>query len=112
MRLGHIHVEFWESKQRYPEWAKQVPGRHPGNKQSKYRTTRSLIDECVNWNGGDKLYTHATTSLILLLKSVRRRGGDLGQYLDQMVSDPGTLIEPDRRRAYARRWATRLRKGV
>lgn len=59
-------------------------------------------------NPGDDNCTHNTLNL---LKSVRRRKGTILNYLERLACDPGTVVNPKKRSALARKWAARIKQN-
>jgi hypothetical protein len=93
---------FWQAKQAAPSWAS--------------RFTEKVVpdvDGCVNAHTGAKVTSGelAAQNLLALLRGHRRRGGDVVQYLTQLSRVPGTSMNPEKRAAFAKKWAARMQKS-
>lgn len=92
----------WYRQKTKPLWAKEII------EHEKFIS----IDEVINSQTGygkniDKHYV--SHNLMSLCKSYIRRGVLL-EMLRELQHNPGTLIEPQKRAAYAKKWADRLEK--
>lgn len=101
MRLTRVHLAFWDAHRR-PGWATRVE--HP--------TRRPSIHECINAHveppkGGLRDLHHAG-NMIVFLKGTRKRGEDMYLDLVRMAYRPETLIRPERRAGFARKWGKRV----
>jgi hypothetical protein len=94
-------AKFWASRKAAP--ILRALGHFPDAK----------IDEVVNSHSGSILGTdgeRAAETLVSLLVSVRRCNGNLEEYLRRIHAEPGTVIAPTKRKAFALRWLNRLQE--
>lgn len=100
MRLTSVHATFWQQR-RGPKWARSFDRPHS-------RPTN--IDLCVNEHAGYRPTEGqvAMHNLLVLLRHVRRRNEDVRAYLHRLSVEPGTIIRPEKRAAYAKRLLKRL----
>lgn len=103
MRLTKVHVDYWRFKKANPRFAKFVC----------HNSVAAPVDinDCVNSHShfvrepdGER----AASNLLNLLKMVRKRTGSLVPYLDKITKDPGTVISPQRRSAFAKKWRDKI----
>lgn len=101
-------LRLFEAK-RVPAWAlamragkKSAVTRHPD--------ARELIDFCVNSHAGIRPAAGemAAGNLLAIVSSWRRRGKDLAQELEVVSRHPECVQNPEKRAAFARKWAKRL----
>lgn len=106
-----IDLWFWQARQPKPSWVGLIP-KPKTAVPDHWKHDPYNVDAVTNAHAGvkDTEGERAAVSLLSLLKSVRRRGGDLAGYLAQIASQPGTVIGPKKRRAFAVRWSKRLRR--
>ena len=99
-----MDLEFFESK-RVPRWALPLLARPVAQS--------SIIDIVVNAHAGYRTTPGecAASNLLEIVRSHRRRGLDVERYLAQIAVEPGCLINPEKRSAFARKWASRLQGG-
>lgn len=98
-----IDLQFFQSKQDLPAWASLFATR--GTRQS-----HALIDDVVNAHAGLRPTAGevAAGNLLSIVRSWRRRDADLAQGLSELALHPQCAISPEKRAAFARRWAERL----
>ncbi len=93
-------LAFYESK-RTPRWALPLV---------KPSALGSSIDSCVNAHGGFR-YTSgelAAHNLLAIVRGKIRRDEDIRKFLVMMSHFPECAINPQKRAAFARKWANRL----
>jgi hypothetical protein len=99
-----VDLQFFRSKQALPAWAR------PFAMRDKRSLGHALIDDVVNahacWRptAGEV----AASNLLSIVRSWRNRGADLVQELEAVAVHPQCAISPEKRAAFARRWAKRL----
>jgi hypothetical protein len=98
-----IDVQFFQSKQVLPAWARRF-----ATKVS--RPAHALIDDVVNAHACLRPTAGevAALNLLSIVRSWRNRGADLVQELETVAVHPQCAISPEKRAAFARRWAKRL----
>lgn len=103
-------VEFYRSHQELPAWAARMT-RDPKHKWAK--SDVALIDLVVASHAGIRPTSGelAASSLLSILRSYRRRGGHLEGYLAEIRQNPGCAINPEKRAAFARKWACRIMRS-
>jgi hypothetical protein len=102
MRITRTTLAWFRQKTE-PSWASELVAEE--NKIS--------IDDVINSQSdyGKEVDRHFVAhNLMSLLRGYRRRGKDPLILLDRLASDPGTIIQPDKRSALAKKWASKLRK--
>jgi hypothetical protein len=106
MTISQVHLDFWESKQPRPAWAQKLV-----SARRKYENSVDPIDACVNAHAGVRHTAAelAASNLLALCYSYRRRGC-LATSLRRLSTDPGTHVNAEERRRFARRWARRLER--
>ncbi len=94
MKLSKAHVDFYVAK-KYPppkfgaKWADKTPN----------------VNDLINYSAGVKLdYDKGNTNNLFKNK----KGRELKNYLLHLSRDPGTIINPKKRSAYARRLLFKL----
>jgi hypothetical protein len=93
----------WFRQKTEPSWASELLA-----KESKIS-----IDDVINSQSdyGKEIDRHFVAhNLLSLLRGYRRQGKDLLVLLDRLASDPGTIIQPNKRSALAKKWASKLHK--
>lgn len=102
-------LRFYESK-RVPQWA--APLVRARAKRYGAEELPALIDDVVNAHGGERMTSGqcAVHDLLTIVRSYRRRGLGLEQRLGQLAQEPGCLINPEKRAAFARKWARRMQR--
>jgi hypothetical protein len=102
MIVTHTHLEYWKNHQRRPSWFDLIE-----------RKPKCLINvnHCVNAHAEIKVTDNelAASNLLNILRILRKRSKSLLKHLDEMSIDPGTVISPERRSAYCKKWAKRIR---
>lgn len=94
MKIGQSHIDLWMIR-RGPEWARRGK-------------SRPDINPIINSRALEPQYKFtAAHNLIVILKSMRKRGALLHGLRD-MAENPGTLIDPKRRKAYCIKWLKRI----
>lgn len=102
-------LRFFESK-RVPRWAQPLMA----ERAKRYRTLAielpTLIDDVVNAHAGLRMSSGecAAHNLLSIVRSYRRRGLILERHLAQLAVEPGCAINPEKRAAFARKWARRM----
>lgn len=107
MILKQIHLDYWQSK-KLPVWTDLVAKR----KKSPN------IDDVVNSHVEEKRISSeelsircAKLNVLALLSMQRRHSDDLEGYLNNLVRDPGCLIDPEKRSFIASRILRKLLKS-
>lgn len=100
-------VEFYRSRQEPPAWVVRLM-QDPKHKWAKAEV--SLIDLVVDSHAGVRSTAGeiAASNLLAILRSYRRRGVDLRKSLLKIARMPECAINPEKRAAFARKWAARL----
>jgi hypothetical protein len=98
MKLTQTHVNFWHAHLQQPRWIAIMQDRSPA------------IDACVNAHAGVRERDSTAYNLLALCEGQKRRGDLLLPFLLQVAANPGTLINPARRAAFARKWAARIKR--
>lgn len=98
-----IDAQFFQSKQVLPAWARRFAARNA-------RPAHALIDDVVNAHAGLRPTAGevAAGNLLSIVRSWRRRDADLLRELRELVLHPQCAVHPEKRAAFARRWAERL----
>lgn len=97
----HSDLAFFNSK-RTPRWAHRfAPNRDLGVPQ---------IDLVINAHAGLRPTSGevAAHNLLAILRSMERRGLNIGHELARIAQYPECAIHPEKRAAFARKWARRL----
>ena len=91
---------FWQSKN-LPGWVKRM---------KKPPAISGGIHACIASRSQKRRpdYESDAGTLVAILKSIRKRE-DVLPALERIAQNPGCLIRPERRAAYARKWAARIR---
>lgn len=110
MILRKIHVEYWQAKKAMPRFAKRLYTSFL--KRPTVADPMKLIHGCINAHAeeSDSLRRMDANNLMSLCRSVIQRKEDLVELLRRLSVDPGTVINPRRRAAYARKWGERILK--
>jgi hypothetical protein len=93
----------WFRQKTKPAWASELLAKE----------VKISIDAVINSQSdyGKETDRHFVAhNLMVLLRGYRRQGRDPLILLDKLASDPGTIIQPNRRSALAKKWANKLRK--
>lgn len=100
-----IDVDFYLSKQKLPAWAQKVQK----IQEAKFDAAEG-IEFIVNAHAGVRGSDgeRAAHNLLAIVRGYRRRKVDLGAELCQLSTNPGCVINPEKRAAFARKWARRL----
>ena len=117
MNLTTAHAEFWRQRKGTPGWAKtlgaaakvtidSVINAHASNPKRR-QSSKSLSNECavhnmINIVRGFLKHPHS--------QFYGNCQGDVVRYLLALAANPGTIINPQKRQALARKWAARLMK--
>ncbi len=90
-------LDFFNTK-RMPHWAKLLA------------TFPGAIDTCVNAHAGLRVTSGqcAAHNLLVIIRGMGRRGKDIGQALAHIAEYPECAISPEKRAAFALKWARRL----
>lgn len=97
-------LEFYRHQQPLPLWARSLG-------KPVVAAIGPTIDDVVNAHGGIRFFTNGETAalnLLSIVQSYRRRQKDLARELNRIAEEPGCLIDPKKRAAFARKWAARL----
>jgi len=109
MRLTKAHLEFWRERKETPSWASQI-------QTVAFRPRQVTVDQVINAHAGIKTTDaeNSTASLISILRRVRLREGSEGtlRWLEDIAVNPGTVIHPEKRAAFASKWAKRIRREM
>ena len=102
-------LKFYESK-RVPQWAAPLVAARA--KRFGADTLPAVIDDVVNAHAGLRMTSGecAVHNLLSIVRGDRRRGRSLEQRLAQLATEPGCLINPEKRAAFARKWARRMQQ--
>lgn len=97
-------LEFFQSRQRLPGWIGRIVTK------SQLPPPHALIDDVVNAHAGVRVTSGevAVHNLLSIIRSYRRRGADVVQELRRLAEYPECAINPEKRAAFARKWARRL----
>ncbi len=106
MSLSKIHqgfpcatdLAFFQAR-RLPLWARDIKAPAP------------QIDSVVNAHAGRLRHTSgevAAHNLMVILAGATRRGASLDKMLTNIAEYPACAISPEKRSAFARKWALRL----
>jgi hypothetical protein len=100
-------VEFYRSRQELPTWAAALT---QAPKMKWARAEVSLIDLVVNSHAGVRPTSGeiAVGNLLSILRGYRRRGEPLATNLFTICRAPGCAINPEKRAAFALKWARRI----
>ena len=110
MRLTNEHLRFWQARKATPRWAVEhgVTGKPPLG-ATQHRERPPHIHELIAGHAGDRsIYGWVRASNTVHLLKMARRRGELTARLKEMALNPGTLIGPERRSAFCRRWYERV----
>jgi hypothetical protein len=99
-------LAFYQSKQRLPAWTGRIAVKSPMRNPIEH----ALIDDVINAHAGvnGTAGEMSAANLCSLVRSFRRRGADLTEELQKLVVQPGCVIHPEKRAAFARKWTRRL----
>lgn len=98
MKLTKRHLHFYWEKKGLPAWAERAElGALPVSVHELIPDPESRRDP-----------SYAAHNLMSLIKSYMRQGKDIVQEFLRIADNPGTLINPNRRAALARKWAKRI----
>jgi hypothetical protein len=102
-------LRFYEAKH-VPRWA--APLIKARAKRPGAELLPALIDDVVNAHAGERLTSGecAVHNLLTIVRSWRRRGEDIRISLLEVSQAPGCLINPEKRAAFARKWARRMQE--
>ena len=98
MKTTQKHYLYWTQRRNQVSWYTPKP--------VQSISIDRMIPEAPRDKARDPHFT--ASNLVSLLKSKRARGEDLLLFLLSINSDPGTIIQPQKRKTYARQWAGRL----
>jgi hypothetical protein len=104
MKVTQADYAFWSAK-RAPHWAASF-----ASKQQQ-SSGAGGVHHCINARArtrGVEQFELDAGNLLAIIRMVRARGANLQDYLRQMARVPGTVIRPERRAGYARKWLRRL----
>jgi|688.fasta_scaffold03312_19 hypothetical protein len=93
----------WFRQKTEPRWASQLVAKE----------IKTSIDEVINSQSGygkDIDRHFVAHNLMTLIRGNRKQGKDILVLLQNLENDPGTIIQPQKRSAFARKWAKRLQK--
>jgi hypothetical protein len=109
---SQIDVDFYLSKQKLPAWAQKVQAAREAKLQRASWSVDAAegIEFIVNAHAGVRGSDgeRAAHNLLAIVRGYRRRKVDLGAELRQLSTNPGCAINPEKRAAFARKWARRL----
>ena len=102
-------LEFFQSRQRLPRWTSRIQIKS-GDAAYQSERSRVLIDDVVNAHAkiqstSGELAAH---NLLVLVRSYQRRKTNLVAELLKLTTHPECAINPEKRSAFARKWANRL----
>lgn len=98
MKITKAHLEFWASKK-----APKALLAHRGHVPSIH----SLINSQTEVPRKQQDSENALSNLLAIL-AMRRKRGVMLEGLYEMANQPGTLINPELRAAYCRRWLRKI----
>lgn len=94
IKVRQTHIDLWMIRHG-PEWARR-------------EISPPDINSIINLRALEPRYKFTVAhNLIVILKSMRKRGALLHGLRD-MADNPGTLIDPHRRKAYCIKWLKRI----
>jgi hypothetical protein len=99
-------LEFFQSKQTTPRWVARIATKSPLLNPVQH----ALIDDVINAHAGIRSTSGecAAHNLLVLVRSHLRRKVNLVEELQKLAVQPGCAINPEKRAAFARKWAQRL----
>jgi len=105
----YTDLEFYRSRQPLPSWVRKL--KKPRPTSTMVETAVDMIDTVVRAHAGIQPSSGelAAHNLQAILRSYRRRGLDLRRELRKIAANPECAIHPEKRAAFARKWASRLR---
>jgi hypothetical protein len=101
---------FW-SVARAPQWARvMMAEREARQRRLSWGRPDAAIHACINSHAGlrSDSWDMSAHNLCMLVRSARKRGEDIRKYLRGIATDPGTVINPQQRSRFARKWLARL----
>jgi hypothetical protein len=119
MRITQTHLNFWESKQHRPGWARPLLDRKAAKAEQFHEP--DLIDLCVNahagagnpWQQGAFLEKQAHIDTLISLSRRYVRKGDAKGLREMLANFSQAGHERfHRRAALARKWLARLEPGL
>ena len=101
-------LEFYRSKQPVPAWAQKI---EPPPKMPHVDPV-APIDTIIAAHAGIRSSSGelAAYNLLAIVRSYRRRGLNLVVKLDAIAANPECAINPEKRSAFARKWASKLKE--
>jgi hypothetical protein len=99
----HADLRFWQARQALPDWARTL-------REKVTSPSHETIDYVVNEHAKSRPTAGecAASNLLHIVRSMRRRKLDLVQELRRMALQPACAINPEKRAAFARKWADKL----
>ena len=99
MRITQTHLTFFV-RRKHPTLAAMI---------RKTLQPSVTIHECINAHANLRAEYLSASNLVNLVLMARKRGeSDLANYLHQLSRNPGTIINPQRRAAFAKKWSARI----
>jgi hypothetical protein len=111
MIIKQVHIDFWNAKHAQPSWMQTY---YQKNRKLQPKLGVPNIHGCINAHAGinNSCFNHVH-NMIIFLKGERRRGAaSLMPMLQRLADDPGTIINPEKRSAFARKWLKRLQRDI
>lgn len=96
-------LNFYQSK-RLPSWAKKI------KKPNSIDYGNDHIDICINSHAGLRTTSGECEihNMMAFVKGWERRGVNVEARLEELAVNPGCMINPEKRKAIAKRWLRRL----
>jgi hypothetical protein len=100
-------LEFFQSKH-LQNWTTRIATKSPSPLFTPVQ--HAIIDDVVNAHAGIRPTSGecAAHNLLVLVRSHLRRRANLVEELQKLAVQPGCAINPEKRAAFARKWARRL----
>lgn len=96
MKIKRVHYNFWVQKKAKVSWFDN--------------SNIVRIDQLIPDANPEIDSSYVAQNLISILKSYRRQKKNLLLELLRIYKNPGTIIKPEKRRAYALKWAKRIQE--
>lgn len=106
-------VDFYRAMQKVPGWILTLTAEREKKQNVLGWERHALIDIVVNAHSGQRPTSGecAAHNLLAIVRSWRRRGEDIRVSLLEVSQAPGCMINPEKRAAFARKWARRMQRS-
>ena len=106
MKVTQADLDFWNSR-RLPRWALQLKAEQ---KAKRWWRETPPIHYVINSHAGirSQSYEMSAHNLCNIVRSMLRRQENIRGELARMARAPGTVINPQQRARFARKWLARL----